>query len=135
MIDIKIDVSQELRDFIHNGTNKVKKQSQDALNEIGLHGQSKGREYLTPSVQTNRLRSSWHFEYSQTSSFLYRDREGKTYNGKFDVTLVPQLVVVGTNVNYAEDANKGSRSAGYVERTESYIESIIDSTIKKYIDV
>lgn len=58
-------------------------------------------------VQTNRLRSSEHFELPSTTIYQYADSQGKAYNGKLKVNLPELSVAFGTNVDYATFVNDG----------------------------
>ena len=126
-------MSEELKRFIRTGGEQARKQSQKALDELGIMGESKGKELLTPSVVYNRLRSSWHWENHKTKTFIYRNKDGESFNGVFRERPGKQEVVVGSNVKYAWGANKYSRSKGYVERVRSYLNIQFDWIMMKHL--
>jgi hypothetical protein len=83
------------------------KYAMKALTETAIEATTEMR--LSCPVVTNRLRSSIHYETPATKSFTYRDRKGKTHNGKFNENIGGIVVMVGSNVEYAEDVNYGTK--------------------------
>ena len=133
MIRVEVSMSEELKRFIRTGGDQAREQSQNALDELGVMGESKGKQLLTPSVQTNRLRSSWHWENDRTKIKTYADNQGNFYDGTFEDRPGKQEVYVGTNVEYAGDANKRSRSRGYFGAVHEYISAQFDLIFVKHL--
>ena len=133
MIRVEVSMSEELKRFIRTGGEQARKQSQKALDELGVMGESKGKQLLTPSVQTNRLRSSWHWENNRTRFRSYSDSTGIIYDGSFEDRPGKQEVYIGTNVEYAESANIASRSKGYMEGVFEYLSVQFDLIFTKHL--
>lgn len=134
MIRVEVTMNEELKRFIRTGGQQAREQSQNALDELGIMGETKGKELLTPSVVFNRLRSSWHWENDRSKNYIYTDNEGETFDGSFTDKPGKQEVYIGTNVEYAEDANKRSRSAGYFEKVYNYISAQFDWVFSKHLN-
>ena len=133
MIRVEVSMSEELKRFIRTGGEQARKQSQKALDELGIMGESKGKELLTPSVVYNRLRSSWHWENHKTKTFIYRNKDGESFNGVFRERPGKQEVYIGTNVEYAESADRTSRSRGYLDAVFDYINMQFDWIFNKHL--
>ena len=131
---IKVSMSDELKRFISTGGRQAREQTQKGLDEVGILGESAGKIELTPSVKSNRLRSSWHWENNRKMIYTYSDNKNKVYDGLFSERPGKQEVFIGTNVEYADDANKRSRSRGYMEKTAAYVQSIFDDVVMKHLN-
>ena len=133
MIRVEVSMSEELKRFIRTGGEQARKQSQKALDELGVMGESKGKQLLTPSVQTNRLRSSWHWENHRPYMGIKADNTGMSHNIAFSDRPGKQEVYIGTNVEYAESANIASRSKGYMEGVFEYLSVQFDLIFTKHL--
>jgi hypothetical protein len=85
-------------------------------------------------VVTNRLRSSSHAETSKTTQFVYSDREGRTYDGKFRIKIGNLEAGFGTNVNYAEAANAKSSKPDFLQAGRDYAAIKLELNVNKYFD-
>lgn len=62
------------------------------------------------AVDTGRLRASIHVETPKTSSSVYSDKEGGSFNGKLSVNATKNTLLIGTNVEYAPFIHEGFKS-------------------------
>ena len=98
-----------------------------ALTEMAAEGVSAMRQAATPSVQTGRLRSSLHYETSETRSYVYSDQRGTSFRGNFAEKARNLEVVYGTNVEYADNVNEFSKkSKGFLQEGKKHIDKIKD---------
>jgi len=104
MVEIK-GISKLLR-RIEAVKNKAPEQVMSALAETAIIAVTEMQ--LNTPVITSRLRSSMHYETSKTQAFVYNSKEGQ-FDGKFGINIDDMGVAFGSNVEYAGDANYGTR--------------------------
>ena len=125
MIEVEIEGLKEAAEaFTKLGTIGEKHLS-IAMQEMAAEGVSAMR--LACPVQTNRLRSSLHYETPDSRSYVYSDQQGQSFRGAFTEKARRLEVIYGTNVEYADSVNEYSRTGkGYLEEGAKQIEQIKD---------
>lgn len=122
MITVKVEGLDEAIADLQKLNSVGEKYLDKGLNEIAALGMSEMR--LNAPVVTNRLRSSIHYETPNTMNYSYSDKAGASFNGKFGERPSKLQRIVGTNVHYAENANKNSRSPHFFEDGVAKMEAI-----------
>lgn len=127
MIELEIEgLTEAAEAFAKLGT-IGEKHLNKAMQEMAAEGVSAMKLAATPSVQTNRLRSSLHYETSDTRSYVYSDNQGQSFRGAFTERARRLEVVYGTNVEYADDVNEFSKkSKGFLDVGAKQIDQIKD---------
>lgn len=80
---------------------------------------------INTPVVTNRLRSSEHFETPTTKEYYYTNNQGKDFNGRFSFGPKGLMIVFGTNVEYASNANDHSTKPKFFEKAIFRAKSIL----------
>jgi hypothetical protein len=106
MISIELEGWREVEQMFDKLGEVGAKYFQKALTETAIEGTTAMR--TSCPVKTNRLRASIHFEVPNERVKTYSDRQGRSYNGKFDINLSGVSAAFGTNVEYAEAVNYGT---------------------------
>ncbi len=85
----------------------------NALTAIGITAEQKAKKVITQenAVDTGRLRNSitWATKDNEGESFSYEDNNGNRYNDRIGTGADDESVYLGTNVEYAEGVETGSR--------------------------
>lgn len=99
-----------------------------AIKATASEGQSEARINET-AVKTNRLRSSIHPEFYDSSGNRYNDDNGKSYDGGFSVKAKRLEAYVGTNVNYAPGIEA---RLNFLGQAKNYMALAYPTFCKKY---
>lgn len=132
MIAIELEGWREVEQMFKKLGEVGKKAFQQALTETVIEGVSKMREECP--VQTNRLRSSIHFETPQKRVHNYKNRKGQSFSGKFNENLSGVSAAFGTNVDYADAANSRSSKPFFFEKAVSFAENKIEERLRVNYD-
>lgn len=123
MITVEIKgLDEMLKEFAKLGEVGAK-YAEKAINETAIEGVSTMRKHSP--VVTNRLRSSIHFEGQSTKSYVYANRNGTSYIGKFSGQPQKLEAWVGTNVEYAGAVNRFSKKGGFFEKGVKQMQYIL----------
>jgi len=89
---------------------KEQKEVERINGKYGIKAQTIAKQKLRADehIVVSRLRNSVHwFTKNKNKNFRYADSEGNSFNGRLKVKAKTNELILGTNVLYAEDIEKG----------------------------
>jgi hypothetical protein len=106
MITLEVKGIKEMNDMFTKLGELSEQYLQDAITSTAMEASGEMSQ-LCP-VKTGRLRSSIHYETPSKKEFVKNIKQG-SFNLKFKVKLDKLQAAWGTNVEYANDVNYGTR--------------------------